>query len=272
MSTIKIFDASVGKLQTLALALIERGDQFVDTTLLPSDITFQKDEVTLGFDVAELASEVRGLAKASYEQGPFRSKKRSHPGDTPMDHGVIDLFSRYVIPDDLGFRPEFWNSLTLLYLADVVYGYRHASVTEGQLPNVENVVSASVQESYFGRCWLRLALTKNEQDAYEPQLAKRGSVDFWRSHVFRQKSTWGTNITRAFVKYQYPEDSLPRLDEAINDYECDGIRLFIKQLAGSTSVKCLDILTEDQLIKHMNELSERGKIRLSKHWLTRAGR
>lgn len=233
---------------------------------------YKTEELKMDVDLNLLSQKIIEAAANIYPEGPYDEKPRLSQ-DIEMDHEVIKILSEFDIPDEIGFRPEFWNSFQLFYVATVVYQYRHAKQpSKPDKPtffNLQNLVCRDIYETYLGRQWLRLALTRDEKNKYDLDLALRGSGDFWRSHVFRQKSVWGRNIVRAFVKYQYPTNTKTRLWEGTTDKGksvCDGIRLFIKQLAGSTAVKSLDIMDEVQLEEHMQLLAKSASIRTHDNW------
>ena len=230
---------------------------------------YSSEEICINFDVSELVKKIRSLADKCYPDGPFLGvRAKGHKGDALLDEGIIRLLSEYEIADEIGFRPEFWNSFQLYYLADIVYYYRHPPVpAKDPKFNFKNLVSGDTRENYMARLWLRLALTRKESGEYDVEMAVKGSSEVWRSHVLRQKSVWGNKLVRAFIDFQYPEGLPERLFEGANKNDvCDGIRLFIKHLAASTSVKCLDIMDETQIIQHMKDLSEELDIRHSQGW------
>ena len=279
MKLIKDFHAA----NAWALKVREENIHRLDMSMVKdSDCDIEK--LDINFNLDELADDLMKLAKKAYpkpkdgyskgghpNQDYFLFKGRNHKGDAILDEAVLELLAeeKYAIPESVGLRPEFWNTFQLQYVPHLVYGYRHPPLKEDAKFNVDNLASQLVYKNYLGRTWLRLALTKDDDGVIDLDLASRGQVDFWRSHIFGQKSVWGRRLIRAFVKYQYPNKKEIRLLEKSQSGEntaCEGIRFFIKQLAGSTSTMCLDIMSEEDLLKHMDELTIQGDIRYSEQW------
>ena len=140
-----------------------------------------------------------------------------------------------------------------MYAPRPIYGFRHAPVSK-KAPkfNTENLVSSRVYEHYYGRHWMRLAMTRDEDSRLDVDMAMKGSAEFWRSHIFRQKAVWS-----------YPNKDHRKMPESTKDNVCDGVRLFIKHLVSSTSNYCLDILSEQELNAFFEGLVSAGNIELS---------
>lgn len=266
MREIPILTCSVIDAQRYAEKVWKEDKNNIELADLDSS-SYKLEQININFNIEDFAKEIRKLAKQNYDK-PFdrdSKKPRAHAGDKPFDRAVIDLLSRFPVPEEVGSRPEFWNSVVLLYCADVVCRYRHARVDKNFNP--ENAASASVHENYLGRNWLRLFLTKSP-NGYDVELAQRGDVDFWRSHIFRQKSLWSSNVVKAFLEFQFPEQDVQRLWSGRKDEDgaCDGIRLFVKHLAALSSNVALEIYPQPEFEAHMQNLVTHGNIKLDPDW------
>ena len=80
---------------------------------------YKTEELNMDIDLDSLAKKILGAAKKIYPDGPYDEKPRL-PQDIEMDREVIKILSEFDIPDEIGFRPEFWNSFQLGYVAKVV--------------------------------------------------------------------------------------------------------------------------------------------------------
>jgi hypothetical protein len=220
-------------------------------------------QVSLGFTLEELAEAIRVECKDVYGDDVFDLRPRSMAEDAEFDARVIRLFAKHWLPDELGTDPRFWNAFALMFAPRPVYGFRHAPVKQKNPKfNTSNLVSHLVYEHYYGRQWMRLAMTRDENCDLDLGMALKGSSEFWRSHVFRQKAVWSPTIVRSFLNYQYAPDGQRTMSESSEKDKCDGIRLFIKHLVSSTSRHCLDILDEGELKAFYEGLVSAGDIEL----------
>jgi hypothetical protein len=103
---------------------------------------------------------------------------------------------------------EFWTWLAAVHFMKLI-AWRYG----GSNFAPANIGVGAAKENFLFRLWLRaeLVLDPNRNDKYE--LARRqGSIDFWRSHVFRPAYSNARAFARALVEYQYPNSTgKPRL-------------------------------------------------------------
>ena len=219
--------------------------------------------VTLDFQLKDLAIAVSNECRDVYGDEILEIRPRGLSEDAEFDARVIRLLSEFWLPEELGTDPRFWNAFALMYAPRPVYGFRHAPVkAKNPKFNPTNLVSHLVYEHYYGRQWMRLAMTRNKEGDLDLDMALKGSSEFWRSHVFRQKAVWSPTIVRSFLNYQYAADGQRTMSESADKDKCDGIRLFIKHLVSSTSRHCLDILEESELADFFGDLVRAGDIEL----------
>lgn len=99
---------------------------------------------------------------------------------------------------------DWWTWLAVFRFRGLVewrYGY------PAQGAALENFgIGGKRRENLLYRLWLRAdaAYDPRRRDPYE--LARRGHVDFWRSHIIRPDYGKCRALVRAFVTYQYPHD------------------------------------------------------------------
>src|SRR5262249_16560689 len=98
------------------------------------------------------------------------------------------------------FDPEFFMWLTMCYFVDLV------KFRFGPEANDANFGVANPREGLLFRLWLRaeIAYSLNEEDPYI--YAKRGDMDFWRSHVLRPRYANARDFAKAFLRYQFRQD------------------------------------------------------------------
>lgn len=102
---------------------------------------------------------------------------------------------------------EFWLWLTFGAeggrFADIV-DWRFSAGSRIDDVNYGITTRAGTWEGLFARLWWRgnIGYDPNAEVRYE--IAKRGDIDIWRSHIIRQEYGRCANVARALIKYQYP--------------------------------------------------------------------
>lgn len=130
---------------------------------------------------------------------------------------------------------EFWTWLALVHFRDLIKMRYPGSV------NVKNFGVGSAQENFLYRQWMRADLVFDEASDEPYRLSRRGKVDFWRSHVFRQRYTNVQQITKALIRFQFPNESEsePRLNTT-------QIREFAKHLKRARSNLTFELMSESR--------------------------
>ena len=138
---------------------------------------------------------------------------------------------------------DFWCYLAFSHLERFV-AWRYG-LADGPIPekSANNFGSGSRQENFLFRLWCRseMAYADSHIDPY--YIARRGAIDFWRSHVLRQAYCNVRTFTRCFVLFQYPDEKkAERL--AISE-----IRELAKRIKRLRTNVVFEILAEDQIGK-----------------------
>jgi hypothetical protein len=131
---------------------------------------------------------------------------------------------------------DFWLWLALAHFSDLVewrYGNREGGV------DWKNYGIGASGENLLYRLWLRgeLGLDENARDRYD--LARRGEIDFWRSHLFRQGYANTRTFARALIRFQYPDGNQVRPKLRIG-----AIRELVKRLRRLRANLVTEILDE----------------------------
>jgi hypothetical protein len=100
--------------------------------------------------------------------------------------------------------PDFWIYVCLSEFADLIEWRYAAEENESALANYG---IGSRFESFFYRLWTRGDIGYDPKNPDKYALAKKGDMDFWRSHVHRQRYGNCRNLARALVNIQYPEET-----------------------------------------------------------------
>jgi hypothetical protein len=247
-----------------------------DLTVVPKPAN-TVSENTNGFDPSVFAKQLLNIMKTTFVSQPGGWKKDEVRGATSeskqVDPQVIDLIAISSISEDLACNPRFWNSLSALYCYESIARYRFPKGSENGSFSARNLVSNRVSSSYLGRQWLKLHLTKKGPRKFDIPMAKRPSVDFWESHVFKQSEISEAKIVRAFIQFQYPLKNgkhNARLYEGMGSKKhktkdgheiplVEGLRLMIKHLVGHISNQHLNNLTDLELVGIMKSLNSHYK-------------
>lgn len=133
--------------------------------------------------------------------------------------------------------PEFWIWLTVVHFFDLVtwrYGVKFAPANFG---------IGAASENFLFRLWLRAELVFDPARSDHYELARKGSsLDFWRSHLFRQSYANARPFARALLQYQYPDAAdEPRLETL-------AIRDLAKRLARVKSNLLVACLKEEEAL------------------------
>lgn len=130
---------------------------------------------------------------------------------------------------------EFWIWLALVYCRDLIALRYPGSV------NLQNFGVGTAGENFLYRQWIRAALVYDEKCDNPYYLSRRGKVDFWRSHVFRQRYTNVQQLTKALIEFQFPneKETEPRLKTA-------QIRALAKHLKRARSNLTFELMTESR--------------------------
>ena len=108
-------------------------------------------------------------------------------------------------------------------------------------------------ENLIYRLWLRADLVFDDEadDCYH--LCRRGQIDFYRSHLFRQGYANVRNFSRALLRFQYPHS-----DTTTPHLKVDQIRELVKRLRRLRANLFLEILDEKECRKVIED--EAGRV------------
>ena len=228
----------------IARALVEKwqkGEDWDDARLervVDSPFEFDRGSVD------KLADDLGALRERCGGKSLPKNKGKVFESDAcPMVH------QRLRLSPDCASAPEFWAWLTLV-AADGVFAdlvdWRFGGYETIKPRNYGIARPAELFEGLFARLWFRgeMAYEPKAKDHYT--LAKRGDIDIWRSHLFRQEFGRCYAVQRALLRYQYP-DANPT-NKTLSTTE---IRKLVKRLriANATlSYELLDVETVTEVI------------------------
>lgn len=113
---------------------------------------------------------------------------------SPIVHETLGLAMQ--ISGDL----DYWVYLAVIEFHELVE-WRHA-----QHSALNNYGIGNRQENLFFRMWMRAEIGFNATDRDQYALARKGTQDFWRSHILRVRYGNCRKMARALISFQYPED------------------------------------------------------------------
>jgi hypothetical protein len=178
-----------------------------------------------------------------------------------MKGGLFEAPASEIVHSVLGLTPqaassrEFWLWLTFAgsggALASMV-DWRFGSKESIDPVNYGITTRASVWEGLFARLWWRghVGFDESAEDKYD--LAKRGDVDLWRSHIIRQDYGRCRNLARALVRYQYAQS-----DPSIRTLTNKQLRELAKSLRIVDASVSFESLDQDALSDIIRENAER---------------
>lgn len=136
---------------------------------------------------------------------------------------------------------DFWLWLAVAHFSDIVE-WRYGNPVNGT--GLANYGIGARSENLIYRLWLRADLVYDEEVRDQYNLCRRGQIDFYRSHLFRQGYANARNFSRALLRYQYPHD-----DPTEPKLKVDQIRELVKRLRRLRANLFLEILDEQECRK-----------------------
>jgi len=190
------------------------------------------DQSFVGELVADLAS-----IKSKHKEG-LRSQKNANAFESDAARAIHE---RVTAPCEVLADADFWLWLAVVHFGDVVE-WRYGN-TEGGTSLANYGVGARTENLIY-RLWLRADLVLDEQAGDRYHLSRRGQIDFYRSHLFRQGYANARTFARALLRFQYPHD-----DVAAPNLKVDQIRELVKRLRRMRANLFLEILEENECRK-----------------------
>ena len=148
------------------------------------------------------------------------------------------IHQRIAVPPQIVADPDFWLWLSVAHFGDIVeWRYGNPELGTG----LANYGIGARGENLLYRLWLRADLVFDEGSGDRYHLCRRGQIDFYRSHLFRQGYANARSFARALLRFQYPHDDAtsPRL-------KVEQIRELVKRLRRLRANLFLEILDEQE--------------------------
>lgn len=202
-------------------------------------------ELDLTF-VGGLLSDLASL-KSTYGSDGMKSQKKANELEAEAARAI---HLRVKVPVEVLGDADFWLWLAVVHFGDVVE-WRYGNPANGT--GLANYGIGARGENLMYRLWLRAELVNDDQADDRYHLCKRGQIDFYRSHLFRQGYANARNFARALLRFQYPHD-----DTAAPYLKVDQIRELVKRLRRLRANLFLEILDEQECRKVIED--EAGRV------------
>jgi len=148
------------------------------------------------------------------------------------------IHQRVNVPPEIGADPDFWLWLSVAHFRDIVE-WRYGSPEHGT--GLANYGIGSRSENLMYRLWLRAELVIDEKATDRYHLSRRGQIDFYRSHLFRQGYANVRTFSRALLRFQYPNE-----DATTPNLKIEQIRELVKRLRRLRANLFLEMLDEQE--------------------------
>jgi hypothetical protein len=169
---------------------------------------------------------------------PDASKKGAASANLFEAEAAKVIHERIVAPPEILADPDFWLWVAVRHFGDTIE-WRYGSPAAGT--HLSNYGIGSRSENLMFRLWLRAELVLDERASDRYHLCRRGQIDFYRSHLFRQGYANVRNFARALLRFQYPND-----DVTSPYLKVDQIRELVKRLRRLRANLFLEILEEEE--------------------------
>ena len=163
-------------------------------------------------------------------------------------HRALDKLSIAAASD-----PKFWLWLTFASAGKKMVDLVTDRFKKGEkIPadvNFGITTGAYVYDGLYARLWWRgyRFFDETAQNPYE--LAERGDIDFWRSHILDQKFSQADCMTKAFIKFILPEH------KKSSGWDTPLMRGVAKKLKARYTSCCFESLEEDQCNQILTDLA-----------------
>jgi hypothetical protein len=164
-------------------------------------------------------------------------------------HGSLRNLSAEAASD-----PRFWAWLTFAgcgkKYAEIVSKRFKGKRGEGaKEKNFAITTQADVFEGLFAHIWWRGHRFYDPAAANPYDLAERGYVDLWRSHILREAYSYGPNMGRAFIKFMYPRHG------EVSGHHAGYMRALPPKLKARHTSCCFEVLSEEECSAIIKELA-----------------
>lgn len=211
------------------------GSTSLPQTLEPEFMQRGSDEI----EWLDIAKELTKYLEHLYDQVDGIQEGQRVGMSTSQFEAEASVYVHEVLPKDSALEdPEFWIWLSAGPGAPLIRR-RYPPSHRNQIPGRQNFTSRSARETLFYRLWIRANRSVEISGPHAPyEFALYGDVDFWRSHVFRQKFNAVNAILLEFIKFQYPNG--PEGEKKMEDKE---IRALVKQIRRSIANLIPEVLS-----------------------------
>lgn len=196
--------------------------------------------------VGELLADLSSL-KSKYGADGMKSQKNANQFEADAARAIHE---RVKVPAEMLADADFWLWLAVVHFGDIVE-WRYGNPENGT--GVANYGIGARSENFMYRLWLRADLVFDEHGGDRYHLCRRGQIDFYRSHLFRQGYANARNFARALLRFQYPHD-----DTTAPHLKVDQIRELVKRLRRLRANLFLEILDEQECRKVIED--EAGRV------------
>lgn len=173
-------------------------------------------------------------------------------------HRALDKLSVAAASD-----PKFWLWLTfasagkkMLELVDLRFKKGDKIPAE---VNFGITTRAYVYDGLYARLWWRGYRFFDETAANPYELAERGDIDFWRSHILRQTFSQADCMAKAFIKFILPQHGKS------SGWDIPLMRRIAKKLKARYTSCCFEALDEEQCNQILLDLATEVTLEQNEH-------
>lgn len=189
------------------------------------------------------------------DEGPPKSASRA-PAPAWFEMKAIKILHKPLAKLSLqaASDPKFWAWLTF-----VSCGTRFVELVMKRFPGKKGAkpekvnfgisTQANVFEGLCARIWWRGYRFYDDAAKNPYELAERGYVDLWRSHIIRERYSYAENMARAFIKFMYPTHGV------VSGHHLGLMRALPPKLKARHTSCCFESLSEEECTEIIEELA-----------------
>jgi len=211
-----------------------------------------------GIDFCKIAASLKKLID---EKPP---KHASRAADAWFEMKAVQILHKPLAKLSLqaATDPKFWIWLTFAgcgtEFMEIVM--KRFPGKKGKMPEKVNfgiTTQANVFEGLYARVWWRGYRFYDSTAANPYDLAERGYIDIWRSHIIRERYSYGEHMAQAFLKYMYPAHGF------VSGHDVTMMRKIPPKLKARHTSCCFESLSEEQCKNIIQEIADEVSLEMS---------
>ena len=198
--------------------------------------------------------EIDNLSSLAKKILDLRDEIKGQSADAQFEAAAAPILHQHLeLPEEIAGNRDFWTWFTFVAAqGDFVHVVKRR-FSKGLMADDENfgiVNHSKLYEGLFARLWWRGHRFYDEKADDPYDIARRGYLDLWRSHIVRPCYGASRTMARALIEFLYPEKN------QISGPKTEYIRALAKLVSAENSVTAFELLSLEECKEVLKDLSE----------------